>query len=79
MVYRSLNDDEGHEITYDDMYVGLKKLDVGKGIHLSREDFDAITCYGQLCNDNGSLGPSEFEVMSPLLPRTWLLGFSWTI
>lgn len=47
-----LDADGSGGLSYGDMYFGLKKLDVHPGIHLSREDFDNLTRYGDLLNES---------------------------
>jgi hypothetical protein len=56
-----LDIDDSGTLTYVELAEGLKKLKVKPTIHLSEEDFDAMTNLKELCDEHGELGAGQFD------------------
>ena len=50
-------------IDLDEFNSGLRKMHVGDAVFLSNDDWNTITNYRSLLNEEGELTPAAFEVM----------------
>uniref|UniRef100_A0A6U5CI52 PH domain-containing protein n=3 Tax=Hemiselmis andersenii TaxID=464988 RepID=A0A6U5CI52_HEMAN len=60
-LFQVLDMDDSMTLSYMELSEGLKKLKVKPMIYLSEEDFDAITCGRELCNEEGQITYESFE------------------
>lgn len=62
-LYEILSADHKNGLSFETLAEELKKLNTHPRIVLTKEDFEAITESGALCNEDGLLGQVEFYVM----------------
>jgi len=62
-LFQSLDVDESGKLSFREMWRGLQKLNFRPRIELTLDDFEALTDGGELCNDKGELGSTQFEEM----------------
>jgi len=60
-LFQILDLDDSNTIDYQEMYEGLKKFSLRNSINFMPDEFEEFTDCMRLCNEQGHLGPHEFE------------------
>lgn len=60
LLFQVLDTDDSGELSYDELYIGLKKIKVQPMISLSREDWDVMTVKGELSDENDEVNKATF-------------------
>ena len=60
-LFQVIDGDGSGSISEEEFVTAFRKLNFRPQIHINPEDFAALTEDGSLCNDEGGIGPVEFE------------------